>query len=320
MAAGVFVSYARADQTLSNWLERLNLYLAQARRAGDVDVWHDGRIEAGADWRAEIRQALAEARVAILLVGPGFLASRFVQEEELPLLLAGARTRDVRVFPLVTGWCGYGSSVLQSFQAFNDPGQPLESLPLPDQNRILNDLAVAVSRAVDRPAVERRAVEHGEPAARGTAARHALERLADEMQLSDLAFRSQNGRCRALVERVSNRLGVTEKLEFEMFLYRYHGQMTPDERFEFQQIRAVTDSPLAEVNRKMLDILLDNPSLTELIPSLTKLRQHLVFWLNKYERVFRSEPRMAVCYVGVEDGVPWPREVDRDVAEWLKAH
>jgi hypothetical protein len=70
----------------------------------------------------------------------------------------------------------------------------------------------------------------------------------------------------------------------------------------------------------MLDILLDLPTLVDEVPSLTALRQHLVFWMNKYERVFRITPRMAVCYVGVEDGVPWPQEAERAIRDWIEIH
>ena len=201
------------------------------------------------------------------------------------------------------GWCGYDTSDLGPFQSFNDPRQPLESLALADQNKILNDLSIEVSRAVER-IEDQRPVE---PAAQASALADAIGRLWRDMQLTGVAFRSQNARCRELVKEVTRRLVVTDRLEFEKFLFRYHGQMSPEELFEFQQIRAVTEGPLAEGNRRMLDVLLDHPTVADEIPSLTALRQHLVFWMNKYERVFRTTPAMAVCYVGVEDGVPWPR-------------
>jgi hypothetical protein len=139
-----------------------------------------------------------------------------------------------------------------------------------------------------------------------------------EMEVTGIAFRSQNTRCRALVDAVTGRLGVTEHLQFERFLFEYHAGMTPRELIEFQQIRAVTEGPLAEGNRRMLDILLDHPALTDEVPPLTALRQHLVFWMNKYERVFQKTPGIAVCYVGVEDGVPWPAGAEEAVQEWLQ--
>jgi len=36
--------------------------------------------------------------------------------------------------------------------------------------------------------------------------------------------------------------------------------------------------------------------------------------------VFQVTPAMAVCYVGVEDGVPFPSEAEADVRKWLERH
>lgn len=47
------------------------------------------------------------------------------------------------------------------------------------------------------------------------------------------------------------------------------------------------------------------------------LRQHLVFWLNKFDRVFVNNKAMCLLYTGVEDGVPFPSYVDDVIKEEL---
>lgn len=140
----LFISYSRRDMTPVDWLERLNLHLAPLRRRGIVDTWDDGRLRPGQQWRSEIRAAIERATAAILLVGPGFLASEFIATDELPMLLAAASTRGLRVYPLLIGYCQYTMSALEGYQAFNKPEAPLEALSPPEQNKLLYELSAAV--------------------------------------------------------------------------------------------------------------------------------------------------------------------------------
>jgi len=147
----VFISYAHVDQSETDWLSKLKLYLGLFERKGTVDLWDDTRIDPGDKWREQIKEALHRAKVAVLLVGPGFLQSKFIAEKELPPLLDAAESEGVRVFPLVVGYCAYRSSELEPFEAVNDPDKPLEALPRDQQNKILRDVSDAVNDAFNSP-------------------------------------------------------------------------------------------------------------------------------------------------------------------------
>jgi len=71
MPPTIFISYSQSD---ARWKDRLALFLGVFQREGLLRVWHDGLIRAGADWLPEIESAMAEARVAILLVSARFRA------------------------------------------------------------------------------------------------------------------------------------------------------------------------------------------------------------------------------------------------------
>jgi hypothetical protein len=79
-----FTSYAHDNkQPADDLLERLREQLAPSKRYEYV-LWRDTQIEAGQQWRQEIRQALDDSDLALLLVSPAFLISPFITQEELP--------------------------------------------------------------------------------------------------------------------------------------------------------------------------------------------------------------------------------------------
>jgi hypothetical protein len=311
----LFISYSHQDMKQTHWLERLQLYLAPLRREEIVDVWDDSRIDVGSEWLSEIRETLERTSAAILLVGPGFLASKFILEEELPLLLEAARTRGVKIYPLVTGFCSYKQSMLEPYQAFNDPEGPLEALSAAEQNRILNDLSLLVDQDVRKSDTEV-AAALPTPADTCTAIQWIKRHLSD----TRTAFVAQARRRNDLAQMISDRLQVKEMLQYEKFFFRYYPKLNDEERFQFEMIRASTEGPLYEGNSKTLETIERHPAVMDEIPELAALRQHLVFWLNKYERVFSKRPEMCLLYAGVEDGVPFPRDIDKILDDYLKTH
>jgi hypothetical protein len=121
------------------------------------------------------------------------------------------------------------------------------------------------------------------------------------------------------VAAIKTRIGDTERLQYEKFFARYYPQLNEDELFDFAQIRGITEGSLFSGNRKTLEILEDAPpELFDTIPLLKDLRQHLVFWLNKYDRVFLNRKDMCVLYAGVEDGVPFPPRLNETLDAWLR--
>ena len=67
--------------------------IAPLEREGRIERWDDTRIRPGSEWRSEIKQALERARAAVLLISADFLASDFIQDNELPPLLSLARVQ-----------------------------------------------------------------------------------------------------------------------------------------------------------------------------------------------------------------------------------
>jgi hypothetical protein len=146
----VFVSYSHQDK---KWLERLQVHLKPLVRAGDIDLWDDTRIQPGADWKTEIDRALVSARVAVLLVSADFLASDFIHDEELPVLLQAARKRGTRILPVILSHSLFADSSLARFQAVNAPDRPLEQLAKAGRDKVLSDLARTIAAELSDEAV-----------------------------------------------------------------------------------------------------------------------------------------------------------------------
>ena len=153
---GIFVSYSHLDAA---WLERLQIHLKPLEREGLIERWDDTRLQAGMVWREEIRQALAAARVAVLLVSADFLASDFIATDELPLLLAAAEAEGVAILPLIVGPSQFEHlPSLSRFQAVNPPSRPLVGLSKAEQETTLVALANRIRALADPTAASAKSV------------------------------------------------------------------------------------------------------------------------------------------------------------------
>ncbi len=141
----VFISYSHADKA---WLDRLKRHLKPLVREGQLDCWDDSHIRPGDDWKQEIRTALDTAQVAVLLISADFFASDFIDENELPPLLAAAQAKGVRILPVIVSASRFARNPnLARFQAVNSPDRPLAEMPQAEQERVLDRLAQSVESA-----------------------------------------------------------------------------------------------------------------------------------------------------------------------------
>ena len=121
----VFISYSHKD---AKFLEELILHLKPLERAGLVSKWSDKQIAPGSQWFDEIKGALVEAKVAVMMVSPGFLASDFIHEHELGPLLKEAEQGGLRILWIPVRACSYKETPLKNYQAVISPDKPLAEM------------------------------------------------------------------------------------------------------------------------------------------------------------------------------------------------
>ncbi len=120
---GVFISYSKKDV---KWLDYLRVHLSFLEREYKFTIWEDSKIEVGADWRLEINKAINSTKVAILMVSANFLSSDFINNEELPALLAAAKEEGAHIFPIIISHCMFSDiEAISRFQTINPPSEPL---------------------------------------------------------------------------------------------------------------------------------------------------------------------------------------------------
>ncbi len=83
-----FVCYAHEDAKLKDRLLPLLRVRLDNAAGFRFEQWHDRDIVLGADWRAQIGQAIADCDFGLLLVSNAFLCSNFIDRNELPHFVA----------------------------------------------------------------------------------------------------------------------------------------------------------------------------------------------------------------------------------------
>ncbi len=140
----VFISYSHKDR---KWLDELKAMLQPLIAKGKIEVWDDSVIEAGDKWHDQITEGLKTAKVGLLLVSKNFLASEFIREKELPVLLEAAEKGECRILWLLINDCLYESTAIEVFQAAHDISIPLARLKTTaERDTVLKQIAQTLEK------------------------------------------------------------------------------------------------------------------------------------------------------------------------------
>jgi hypothetical protein len=151
----VFISYSHND---IKWREDLEKRLKPFLRAGSIKSWSDKQISPGSKWFGEIKSAMADTKVAVLLVSPDFLASDFIHEHELGPFLKETEQGGVKILWVPVRASGYEQTPLADYQAVLDPSKPLAGMTKAKRDqawvKICEEIAKAVNLSQELPSAD----------------------------------------------------------------------------------------------------------------------------------------------------------------------
>ncbi|KAF0203392.1 MAG: Tol-like receptor protein with LRR [Bacteroidetes bacterium] len=142
----VFISYSHFDKEFLTDIQRhFKPFLK------DIDYWDDTMIFPGQKWKEEIKKAIDETKIAILLVSTDFLGSDFIATNELPPLLTAAEEEGAVILTLILKPCLFESfGALNKFQAMNSPDKPVSKMDMNEKEELLVNLIRQTKRILGK--------------------------------------------------------------------------------------------------------------------------------------------------------------------------
>ena len=142
----VFVSYSHLDK---KWLSEIKRHFKPF--LNQIDFWDDSRITPGQKWKEEIRKAINETKVAILLVSVDFLGSDFIASHELPPLLSAAEEEGATILIIILRPCLFEDfPELNQFQTVNPPNKPVSRMNEDEREELFVDLVRVTKKVLNK--------------------------------------------------------------------------------------------------------------------------------------------------------------------------
>jgi len=312
-----FISYNGKDV---HWAEWIAWTLSDAGYSHYFQKWD---FRPGGNFVLDMQQAAADSERTLIVLTPNYLGALYTQPE-----WAAAFARDptgekrlvlpVRVEPCET------AGMLRTIVYCDLVGLPAEAA----RTRLLDALR-PTGRPDAAPAFPGQAVaaspfpgpaapSHPPAATASDPLHEAARELRSILDTSGTTFRAQARLRDDLARRIQARLGITAHFEYEELFDRFFDQFQPDELRLHRTMRSYTESILHDYNQRTLDLLERSPGLSAALPSAGRLRLHLVLWLAKFKDVFLPTRSMCLLYVGVEEDVGFPHEIEAQLDALLR--
>ncbi|MFK8004883.1 MAG: FISUMP domain-containing protein [Saprospiraceae bacterium] len=118
----IFIAYSRKD---SNLMEQLRTHLRPLEQRGMAKIWYDGIIEAGKDWKNEIKTHLDKAEIILLLISADFMDSDYCNDNEMLEAFKKKEESESKVIPIILRPCAWKLSLFAKMQVLPKDEKPV---------------------------------------------------------------------------------------------------------------------------------------------------------------------------------------------------
>ena len=109
-----FLSYSHDDRST---FEDFRIHISPIEPTLGIKIWCDDRLEPGDRWHDEISHEIEKSEIFILMFSPRYLASRYIQSQELPRIMQRQeRDESVLALPVIVEKCIWQPFVNQMIQ------------------------------------------------------------------------------------------------------------------------------------------------------------------------------------------------------------
>jgi len=135
----LFIMYDEQDE---QWRDDLEEHLAMLRRNDEIDIWHEGKLQAGDVINDTIAQEIDEADIILLLVTSRFLASDKLYENQLKQALERHENNEVCIIPILMSPCNWEAASFANLFTI----LPRDTQPISKKNDISDTLKKTVNQ------------------------------------------------------------------------------------------------------------------------------------------------------------------------------
>ncbi|MCK5342709.1 MAG: TIR domain-containing protein, partial [Candidatus Heimdallarchaeota archaeon] len=145
----VFISYSHKDE---KWKDRLRPHLGILEKANRITIWDDRQIDPDGKWFNEIKKVIDRTSVAVCLISSSYLASDFINKEEIPYLLSRRGKEGMIIIPVLLKPCTWKAFPwLRELQMLPHDGKTISKDFKDNEDEVFGEVAEQIFTFLDNP-------------------------------------------------------------------------------------------------------------------------------------------------------------------------